>query len=46
MVEISSLNCLDVMQTTDLTWPTDGRMLLPPASVTSWKLQVAKDSPS
>jgi hypothetical protein len=42
MIEISSLNCPDVMQTKELTWQGDGRTLLPPASVASWKLQVVK----
>ncbi len=46
MVEISSLNCQEVMQTTELTWPVNGPIKLPPASVTSWKLDVVQESPS
>lgn len=41
--EISSLNCLEVMQTKELIWPADGQLKLPPASVTSWKLLVVQE---
>ncbi len=42
--EISSLNCLEVMQTRDVSWPSDGRLTLPPASVTSLRLDVSIDA--
>nr|UZM28264.1 hypothetical protein [uncultured bacterium] len=41
--EISSLNCLDVMQPQEIAWSSDERMKLPPASVTSIELEISTD---